>query len=107
MSMFIPSAVWRRERASTMIFAACELLQTPLAKNQRMLISQIVFDALRTLLQAQQDVGPLAATAAWTGDRTPLHDQEAFDYVNRAKEIAGQLLADPKRCVQIMESVCK
>ena len=89
-----------------MILAACELLQTPLSRDQQVLISQIVFDALRTLLQAQQDVGPLAASAAYSGDRTPLYDQEAFDYADRAKEIAGQLFAEPGRCVQIMESVC-
>jgi hypothetical protein len=89
-----------------MVLAACELLQTPLTDDQRVLVSQIIFDALRTLLQAHQEIGPLAASATYSGQRTPLQDQEAFDYIDRAKEISQQLLAEPTRCVQIMERVC-
>ena len=90
-----------------MILAACELLQTPLTDEQRVFVSQIMFDALRTLFQAQQEIGPLAAATAYSGQRTPLQDQEAFDYIDRAKEISQQLLAEPTRSVQIMERVCQ
>jgi len=89
------------------ILAACNLLQTPLADDQRTLVSQVIFDALRMLLQAQQEIGPLSVSAAYSGQRTPIQDQEAFDHIDLAKELCGQLLADPARCAQILDSICK
>ncbi len=105
MSMFIPSAVWRRERAGIAIMRACDLLETPLSPEQLGAVHQILFESVRLFLDARANIGPLAEVTPYVGERAPLNDHEMSSDTEEAKDLSKRLVRDPQNCIRILQEV--
>src|SRR4051812_35367212 len=107
MDMFIPTAVWRRQRAGSALMRACDLLKTPLAPEQRGAVHQILHESALLFIEAHGSVGPLAEEVAYTRERTPLNDYYEDQHMQKAQELTERLVRTPEDCPEILDSIQK
>ena len=105
MGMFIPMAVWRRQRAAYALMRACGLLKTPLTPEQLGAVHQILFESALLFMEARASIGPLAEETPYTRERTPLNDYYEDEHMEKAKELTKRLLRSPGDCPEILDSM--